>query len=108
MNNLPFSPFEWPRLQPGATVRGWFLLALALTIVLTMCLCSIAHCATVNVSGQSCPLSTAYERSDASLVVDGCNTVLICAASGASYSAGAVLSVSGSCSTDRIFRGEFQ
>lgn len=111
MRPIPFTseqPIQWP-----ATVCEIFKAArplywLALLAALVALFSTPAHAATVTVAGQTCQLSGAYERSDASLVVDGCGTVYVCVTAGASYSAAAVLSVPGACSIDRIFRGEFQ
>ncbi len=110
MRPIPFTseqPIQWPatvcQIAKAARPLYWLALLAALVALFS----TPAHAATVTVAGQTCQLSGAYERSDARVVVDGCGSVYLCQASGASYSAGAVLSVGG-CSVDRVFSGDFQ
>ncbi len=98
---------EYGIRETGDSTRPIFWAAFVLTLILSLVL-RYGMAATVSLNGQTCPLSAAYERSDARLVLDGCGTVYLCSASGASYSAAEVLVVPGGCSVDRIFSGEFQ
>jgi hypothetical protein len=112
MRPIPFTSeplISWPRDFFSTKFDGLYLIALIGAIVFTTVLCvGLSYAATVSLAGMICPLSAAYERSDARLVVDACGTVYICPPDGASYGATAVLSVPGGCSVDRVFAGGFQ